>query len=46
MNVEGKIENANDLYSYDVRNPATTFIFETKPSGESGKNIEKFNIKF
>ena len=44
MNVEGKIDNANDLYSYDARNPATTFIFETKPSGE--EKLDKFSIKF
>ncbi|CAD8044221.1 unnamed protein product [Paramecium primaurelia] len=45
MNVDGKIEDANDLYSYDARNPATTFVFETKPSGETNK-VDKFSIKF
>ncbi|CAD8047166.1 unnamed protein product [Paramecium primaurelia] len=45
MNVDGKIEDANDLYSYDARNPATTFVFETKPSGENNK-VDKFSIKF
>lgn len=29
MNVDGKIDDANDLYSYDARNPLTTFVFET-----------------
>ncbi|CAD8137646.1 unnamed protein product [Paramecium pentaurelia] len=45
MNVDGKIEDANDLYSFDARNPATTFVFETKPSGETNK-VDKFSIKF
>ncbi|KAM3129437.1 hypothetical protein pb186bvf_018429 [Paramecium bursaria] len=43
-NVEGKIDQAEDLYSFDARNPAVNFIFETKPSGE-GKT-DKFQIKF
>lgn len=37
LNVEGKIDRADDLYSHDARNPAATFIFETS---------EKFSIKF
>ena len=30
MNVEGKIDNCDDLYSVDARNPVVNFLFETK----------------
>jgi len=46
MNVTGKIDNCEDLYSYDARNPAVTFIFQTKQSNDKeGKTLEKFGIK-
>jgi hypothetical protein len=47
MNVEGKIDNCEDLYSFDARNPAVTFTFETKQSDDKDEqSIEKFGIKF
>ena len=30
MNVDGKIDNCDDLFSYDARNPAISFTFTTK----------------
>ncbi len=44
MNVEGKIDNCDDLFSYDARNPTITYIFETKQDQDSAN--DKFSIKF